>query len=108
MWTCRYFQQLVDSEIELAKSTGQLNKGVQFLQEGATLGRTKTIWQSPQANGGAVRCKLISAPVLHIRHSNVCAPALSTQWHRLPSTMPSCLCQWTVSHNICSAASCKL
>jgi hypothetical protein len=51
---CRYFSDLVDAQIELAKSKGTYNKGVQFINEGVDLVKEQIIWQHPHANGGQV------------------------------------------------------
>jgi hypothetical protein len=52
---CRYFQELVDTAIEIAKTRGTFTKGVQFVDDGAELVKRVTIWRSPRVNGGEVR-----------------------------------------------------
>lgn len=44
---CRYFQQLVDGQIETARAKGELSRGVQFLKDRATLSRTQPVWRQP-------------------------------------------------------------
>lgn len=55
---CRYYQLLVDMEIELAKSRGTYDKGVMFLDKGVSEVQTKTVWKHPQPEGGEVSSKL--------------------------------------------------
>lgn len=51
---CRYYQLLVDMEIELAKSRGTYDKGVMFLDKGVSEVQTETVWKHPQPEGGEV------------------------------------------------------
>jgi hypothetical protein len=52
----RYFQDIVEAEIERAKSNGTYTKGVQFISEGTTLAKQQTIWRHPQGeHKGVVR-----------------------------------------------------